>query len=169
MSSFDASGVVHRIKEQGFAFHDLLLHVGLGTFRPIQVDKLEDHAMHSETYSIGTDILNELRNPDAGPRVAVGTTSVRTIEDALRKLGDQPPTGNFSSEASLFLYPPTEFIGVDAMITNFHLPRSTLLCLISAFLTPEKTDGITWMKEIYAEALSKGYRFYSYGDAMLIL
>ena len=161
--------LITQLKEQGFAFHDLLLHVGLGTFRPIQVDKLEDHAMHSETYSIGTDILNELRNPDAGPRVAVGTTSVRTIEDALRKLGDQPPTGNFSSEASLFLYPPTEFIGVDAMITNFHLPRSTLLCLISAFLTPEKTDGITWMKEIYAEALSKGYRFYSYGDAMLIL
>ena len=125
--------------------------------------------MHSETYSIEADVLKELQNRHAGPRVAVGTTSLRTIEDVLRKVGDHEPTGNFSSEASLFLYPPAEFLGVDAMITNFHLPRSTLLCLISAFLTPGKTEGIEWMKEIYAEALSEGYRFYSYGDAMLIL
>ena len=157
------------LNSQGFTFHDLVLHVGLGTFRPIQVDQLENHAMHTETYSIGFEILSELRNPEAGPRVAVGTTSVRTIEDALRKVGEQKVSENFSSQARLFLYPPAEFLGVDAMITNFHLPRSTLLCLISAFLTPGKTDGIDWMKEIYAEALSEGYRFYSYGDAMLIV
>lgn len=161
--------LIRSLKSQGFTFHDLVLHVGLGTFRPIQVEKLEEHAMHSETYSIGADVLKELKNRHAGPRVAVGTTSVRTIEDTLRKVGDQDPSGTFSSEASLFLYPPAEFLGVDAMITNFHLPRSTLLCLISAFLTPGKTEGIEWMKEIYAEALSEGYRFYSYGDAMLIL
>jgi len=161
--------LIGELKGKGFTFHDLVLHVGLGTFRPIQVEKLQEHAMHSETYSIGSDVLQELQKPDAGPRVAIGTTSVRTIEDALRKLGEKTIEGNFSSEASLFLYPPAEFLGVDAMITNFHLPRSTLLCLISAFLTPGKTEGIAWMKEIYAEALSEGYRFYSYGDAMLIL
>ena len=163
--------LVSEMQAQGFAFHDLLLRVGLGTFKPIQSKKLEDHPMHSELYKISEATFLEIQNDKGAPRVAVGTTSVRTIEDALRKKAKEGTslTGAFSSEANLFLYPPEEFLGVDALITNFHLPRSTLLCLVSAFLTPRSTDGIEWLKKIYAEALREGYRFYSYGDAMLIL
>ena len=162
--------LISQLEDKGHEFHDLLLRVGLGTFRPIQAEQLEDHPMHSESYTIGKGALDALRVGKAGgTRVAIGTTSVRTIEDTLRKDSDTPVSAPFTSEANLFLYPPTEFLGVDALVTNFHLPRSTLLCLVSAFLTPGKTDGIQWLKEIYAEALDKGYRFYSYGDAMLIL
>jgi S-adenosylmethionine:tRNA ribosyltransferase-isomerase len=163
-------GLIDELEAQGFRFHDLLLRVGLGTFRPIQADTLEEHQMHSESYTIGQAALDALREGvEGGTRVAVGTTSVRTIEDTLRKDAESKVSAPFTSEANLFLYPPAEFLGVDALVTNFHLPRSTLLCLVSAFLTPGQTDGIQWLKEIYSEALAKGYRFYSYGDAMLIL
>jgi S-adenosylmethionine:tRNA ribosyltransferase-isomerase len=158
------------LQARGFLFHDLLLRVGLGTFKPIQTERLEEHLMHSEAYTIPPGTLAALQKDFTGPRVAIGTTSVRTIEDALRKLPTRTTKEQgFESEASLFLYPPEKFMGVDALITNFHLPRSTLLCLVSAFLTPGSIDGIEWLKKIYTEALQKGYRFYSYGDAMLIL
>ncbi|MBT6958545.1 MAG: tRNA preQ1(34) S-adenosylmethionine ribosyltransferase-isomerase QueA [Opitutae bacterium] len=158
------------LENRGFSFHDLLLHVGLGTFKPIQTEKLEEHPMHSEAYSIPPGTLAAMQQDAQRPRVAIGTTCVRTIEDALRKLPNKMvKTESFGSEASLFLYPPENFMGVDALITNFHLPRSTLLCLVAAFLTPGSIDGIKWLKKIYTEALKKGYRFYSYGDAMLIL
>ena len=161
------------LEVRGFVFHDLLLRIGLGTFKPIQVERLEEHPMHSEAYQIPAETLVALQNSQAGPRVAVGTTSVRTIEDALRKIQQadcrESHNSHYKGEASLFLYPPDSFLGVDALITNFHLPRSTLLCLVSAFLTPGSTDGIDWIKKIYAEAVREGYRFYSYGDAMLIL
>jgi S-adenosylmethionine:tRNA ribosyltransferase-isomerase len=100
--------------------------------------------------------------------VAVGTTSVRSIEDFLA--GHRAPLGEARvSEASLFIYPPYRFRGVDALITNFHQPRSTLLCLVAAFLTPGSVDGIGWLMELYAGAVSARYRFLSYGDSMLIL
>src|SRR5690606_28717791 len=100
--------------------------------------------------------------------------SVRTLEDFFRKHSAadasspdaRPP---FLGEAAIYLYPPTRFAAVDALVTNFHQPRSTLLCLVSAFLAPGSTDGIAWLKEIYAEAIAREYRFFSYGDAMLIL
>ena len=196
-----------RIGAQGVAFADLTLHVGLGTFRPIATDRIEDHPIHREVYEI-PDATQQALFATPGRRIAVGTTSVRTIEDylsrqphleshregsaaargdpaprlardlasaetagllrrsALRKDG---PVEGFIGEASIFIYPPRRFLGVDALITNFHQPRSTLLCLVSAFLTPGSTDGIAWLKEIYADAVAREYRFFSYGDAMLIL
>jgi S-adenosylmethionine:tRNA ribosyltransferase-isomerase len=146
---------------------DLTLHVGLGTFRPITADVVSDHEIHRETYEIPVATQQRLFDRSVR-RIAVGTTSVRSIEDFLNHHAaafDHP----FVGEASLFLYPPASFRGVDALITNFHQPRSTLLCLVAAFLAPGSTDGIAWLREIYAEAISRRYRFFSYGDAMLIL
>ena len=146
---------------------DLTLHVGLGTFRPITADQIEDHVIHREVYEISRSSQNALFET-SGRRVAIGTTSVRTIEDFLSK-HSSPLGHDGADEAGIFIYPPRNFSGVDALITNFHQPRSTLLCLVSAFLTPGSVDGIAWLKEIYAEAIAREYRFFSYGDAMLIL
>ncbi len=161
---------------QGVTFADLTLHVGLGTFRPIMSEKIEDHAIHREVYEIPAATQRALF-AGAGRRIAVGTTSVRSIEDFLSRSPeghreaprDDTPKTDFLGEAGIFIYPPRVFRGVDVLITNFHQPRSTLLCLVSAFLTPGSTDGIAWLKEIYAEAVAREYRFFSYGDAMLIL
>jgi S-adenosylmethionine:tRNA ribosyltransferase-isomerase len=147
-------------------FADLTLHVGLGTFRPISTDRIEDHPIHREIYEIPTATQQALFAP-SGRRIAVGTTSVRSIED-FREKHPHPVGHDYLGEAGIFIYPPRTFQGVDALITNFHQPRSTLLCLVSAFLTPGSTDGIGWMKDIYAEAVAREYRFFSYGDAMLI-
>jgi S-adenosylmethionine:tRNA ribosyltransferase-isomerase len=147
---------------------DLTLHVGLGTFRPIATETVEAHPIHGEIYEIPDETQRALFPPLAGRRVAVGTTSVRSIEDFLAR--HEAPLGrSHIAEASLFIYPPRAFRGVDALLTNFHQPRSTLLCLVAAFLTPGSDEGIEWLMEIYAEAVGDGYRFLSYGDAMLIL
>jgi S-adenosylmethionine:tRNA ribosyltransferase-isomerase len=106
--------------------------------------------------------------PLPGRRIAVGTTSVRTVEDFLAHHA-APLDHPYLAEADIFIYPPRTFRGIDALITNFHQPRSTLLCLVSAFLTPGSTEGIPWLRTIYAEAIARDYRFFSYGDAMLIL
>ena len=156
-----------RIAGQQVAFADVTLHVGLGTFKPITVERIEDHAIHREVYEMPVSTQQALFSPP-GRRIAVGTTSVRSIEDFLST--HSTPTGRDRfGEAGIFIYPPRTFRGVDALITNFHQPRSTLLCLVSAFLSPGSTDGIAWLKEIYAEAVAREYRFFSYGDAMLIL
>ena len=155
------------LQAQGVNFADLTLHVGLGTFRPIMSEHVEDHAIHREIYEIPANTQRALFAP-AGRRIAVGTTAVRTVEDFLSR--HSAPLGrDFLAEAGLFIYPPRRFAGIDALITNFHQPRSTLLCLVSAFLTPGSTEGIAWLKEIYAEAVAREYRFFSYGDAMLVL
>lgn len=153
---------------QGVSFEDLTLHVGLGTFRPISTDTVEAHEIHREIYEVPVSAQRALFPPRQGRRIAVGTTSVRSIEDFLAK-HEKPLSENYLGEANLFVYPPRLFKGVDAMITNFHQPRSTLLCLVASFLAPGSLDGITWLKEIYAEAVAREYRFFSYGDAMLIL
>lgn len=146
---------------------DVTLHVGLGTFRPIATERIEDHVIHREVYEVPAATQAALFAP-TGRRVVVGTTSLRTLEDFRRK--HATPTGaDVYDEAALFIYPPADFLAADALITNFHQPRSTLLCLVSAFLAPGSTDGIAWLKEIYAEAVARDYRFFSYGDAMLIL
>ncbi|MGF1483789.1 MAG: tRNA preQ1(34) S-adenosylmethionine ribosyltransferase-isomerase QueA [Opitutales bacterium] len=158
-----------KIADQGFSYFDLSLHVGLDTFQPIQTERVEAHTIHTETYVIPPQTRAAALDAGAGPRVAVGTTSLRALEDFARKQATTSPSQPWVERASLFIYPPAEFFATDALITNFHLPRSTLLCLVSAFLTPGKTDGIEWLKQVYTEAIAREYRFFSYGDAMLIL
>ena len=159
--------VLDRLGAAGATCHDLTLHVGRGTFRPIQTDEIEAHQIHHECYEVPAATQAALFAA-AGRRLAVGTTSVRTIEDFLAK--HAAPTGaNCLDEAGLFIHPPRSFRGVEALITNFHQPRSTLLCLVAAFLAPGRTAGIAWLQELYAEAIARRYRFFSYGDAMLIL
>ncbi len=161
-------GLLSSLEERGVRTADLTLHVGLGTFRPIATETVEAHPIHSEIYEIPARTQSALFPPLGGRRVAVGTTTVRSIEDFLASR--QAPLGESRvSEASLFIYPPYAFRGVDALITNFHQPRSTLLCLVAAFLAPGSEDGIGWLMDIYADAVSRKYRFLSYGDAMLIL
>ena len=159
-----------RLAAMGIRPADLTLHVGLGTFKPIATETVAAHAIHHELYEIPPATQRALFPPRAGRRVAVGTTSVRTVEDFLAKHDSPlPDGGSCVAEAEIFIYPPRTLQGVDALITNFHQPRSTLLCLVATFLSPGSTDGISWLQEIYREAIARRYRFFSYGDAMLIL
>lgn len=162
-----SESVLEQLQQNGHHFHDLTLHVGLGTFKPIEVEDLRDHQMHSELYEIPSKTLKQTHHQ---PILAVGTTSMRAIEDAHRKdvFNSHKVDHPYVDQAQLFIYPPAQF-RTDALITNFHLPKSTLLCLVSAFLTPDSEDGIKWLREIYLAALKEGYKFYSYGDAMLII
>lgn len=156
-----------RLAARGIESSDLVLHVGLGTFRPIATETVEQHPIHTELYEIPVSTQQALFAP-AGRRVAVGTTAVRSIED-FRTRQSAPARTTFVAASSLYVYPPRTFQAVDALITNFHLPRSTLLCLVAAFLAPGSTAGIAWLREIYAQAVTEKYRFLSYGDAMLIV
>jgi S-adenosylmethionine:tRNA ribosyltransferase-isomerase len=153
---------------QGVRTAEVTLHVGLGTFKPITTENVEAHDIHRELYELPVATQHALFPPLPGRRVAVGTTTVRSVEDFLAT-HSAPTDRPHLAEAGLYIYPPRLFRGVDALITNFHQPRSTLLCLTAAFLTPGETGGIAWLREIYAEAIAREYRFFSYGDAMLIL
>lgn len=164
--------LLETIAALGVLTHEVTLHVGLGTFKPIATQSVAEHAIHREVYEVPLSTQQALfdHRPPRSRRIAVGTTSVRAIEAFLRehdapRQDGQPHLG----EADLYLFPPATFRGVDGLITNFHQPRSTLLCLVSSFLTPGSEEGIAWLKEIYAEAIAARYRFFSYGDAMLIL
>lgn len=160
-------GLLGEIKALGVRTADLTLHVGLGTFRPISTATVEAHPIHGELYEIPAETQRALFPPLSGRRIAVGTTSARAIEDFLAD--HAAPLGrSHASEARLYIHPPRAFRGVDALITNFHQPRSTLLCLVAAFLAPGSADGVDWLMDIYAEAVSRRYRFFSYGDAMLV-
>ncbi len=133
------------------------LHVGLGTFQPLHTDVVEQARLHSEVFEI--DARNAERIAAAGRRVAVGTTTVRTLETVELRGGMRPMTG----ETDLFIYPGFEFRATDAMLTNFHLPRSSLLVLVCAFA------GREFVLDAYGHAVRERYRFFSYGDCMLIL
>jgi S-adenosylmethionine:tRNA ribosyltransferase-isomerase len=152
-----------RVRSGGVAICEVTLHVGIGTFRPIQVERLEDHTMHQEWGRIDGQTAELIRSRRAagGRCIAVGTTSVRVLESAARSNSGE--LAAWQGETDLFIRPPYEFQAVDALMTNFHLPRSSLLVLVSAFATSELT------KRAYQTAIEQEYRFYSYGDAMLIV
>ena len=153
--------LVARLATRGVVVHRLTLHVGAGTFAPVRVEDTRDHKMHSEWGSIDAataEALNSVRE-DGGRVVCVGTTSARLLESAADANGRLRP---FSGRTDIFITPGYEFRVVDALITNFHLPRSTLFMLVSAF------SGLEVMRAAYAHAVQAGYRFYSYGDACLL-
>lgn len=145
------------------------LHVGVGTFTPVKAERLEEHRMHSERFQVPPSTADAIHRAKAEGRriVAVGTTSLRVLETVARQHGGVVVAGEGRSE--LFLYPPARFFVVDALLTNFHLPRSTLVMLVSAFAAPESTTGRELVLRAYAQAIREGYRFFSYGDAMLLL
>lgn len=153
--------LIKRIEEKGIKIAYLTLHVGLGTFRPVSVENVEDHLMHSEYYSISkesADIINTTKK-NGGRVIAVGTTSVRTLETASEKDGTVIPS---SGDTRIFIYPGYKFKAVDCLITNFHLPESTLLMLVSALASKEN------IMKAYECAVTEKYRFFSFGDAMFI-
>ena len=142
----------------------ITLHVGAGTFAPMRVERLEDHRMHSEWFEVGPETVQAVRETQAagGRVVAVGTTTVRTLESAAR-LSSVPGTLQAASgETSLFITPGFQFQVVDTLITNFHLPKSTLMVLVSTFA------GHEHVRALYAHAIAQRYRFFSYGDAMML-
>jgi S-adenosylmethionine:tRNA ribosyltransferase-isomerase len=154
--------LIAEIEAGGIALHRLTLHVGAGTFLPVKVEDTRDHRMHAEwgTLSAQTaDALNATR-ANGGRLIAVGTTALRLLESAADENGTLHP---FSGETSIFIEPGYRFRAVDALITNFHLPRSTLFMLVAAFA------GLDLMRRAYTHAIERKYRFYSYGDACLLL
>lgn len=154
--------LLNELALRGVRISKVTLHVGVGTFRPVEVEDPADHTMHAEIYRIPAEVASAVnRCKVEGGRVwAVGTTVVRTLESGAGEDGRLRPG---AGETSLFIRPPYQFRVVDGLITNFHLPRSTLLMLVGAFA------GYDRMREAYDVAIREGYRFYSYGDAMVIL
>jgi S-adenosylmethionine:tRNA ribosyltransferase-isomerase len=152
----------------------LTLHVGLGTFAPVKAEKLSAHKMHEERFEIPeatARAINEAKR-DGGRVIAVGTTTLRVLESAAHKCEQGSSVACVkagSGRTRIFIYPPHDFKIVDALLTNFHLPRSTLLMLVSAFAAPNETRGRDLVLAAYAEAIEQRYRFFSYGDAMFIV
>ena len=153
--------LLEKLKDKGVRIAYITLHTGVGTFRPVVSDLVEDHKMFSEEYQISGETSEEIKSvKEKGKRlIAVGTTVVRCLEDCYSKHGGIVPVRD---EASIFMYPPFKMKAVDAMITNFHFPKSTLLMLVSAFA------GKDFVLRAYQEAVKERYRFFSFGDAMFI-
>ncbi|WP_337054852.1 tRNA preQ1(34) S-adenosylmethionine ribosyltransferase-isomerase QueA [Pseudoxanthomonas sp. USHLN014] len=149
-----------RLKAQGVQFGHITLHVGAGTFQAMRVEDVREHRMHSEWLNVGAELVQQIRRTRAagGRVIAVGTTVVRALESATREGQLQP----FAGETRIFIFPGYRITSVDALITNFHLPESTLLMLVSAFA------GKARILQAYRHAVAQGYRFFSYGDAMLL-
>lgn len=154
--------LLEKIKAKGVEILEVLLHVGLGTFRPVKEDNIENHEMHSEYFEITAEVADKINNAKREGRrvIAVGTTSVRVLESGVDENGLLQPQ---KRETKIFIYPPYKFKIVDALITNFHLPESTLIMLIAAFI-----GDIDKTLELYKIAVQEKYRFFSFGDAMFI-
>lgn len=154
--------LLDKIRERGTETIEVLLHVGLGTFRPVQTDDVESHKMHSEHWEISAEAAEQLNKAKIDKKriICVGTTSVRVLESAVGDDGLFKPS---HGETEIFIYPPYKFKAVDALLTNFHLPESTLIMLVSAFCGREQTLAV------YREAVKEKYRFFSFGDACLFL
>ena len=153
--------LLQKVRDMGVAIAPVMLHVGLGTFRPVKAERVDEHVMHTEFISVSkesADLINE-RRAAGGRVIAVGTTSCRTLESVTDEQGIVHPV---SGDTGIFIYPGYRFRAVDALITNFHLPESTLLMLVSAFYN---RDAVL---EAYRSAVQKEYRFFSFGDAMFI-
>jgi S-adenosylmethionine:tRNA ribosyltransferase-isomerase len=152
--------IFEELKSRGIEMTHLTLHVGLGTFKPITADTLTNHAMHTERYEISAAAAAAINRAKAQHRrvIAVGTTSARVLES--QPAGDEIEPK--SSETAIFIYPPYRWKHVDALITNFHLPRSTLIALVAALV------GLDEQRRVYAEAIAEKYRFFSYGDGSLL-
>ena len=150
-----------KIKTKGIEIIEVTLHIGLGTFRPVNVEDTKDHVMHSEIYEINEDAARRLNGAKANNRriIAVGTTSVRTLEANYSKYGCFKAT---REATNIFIQPGYEFKAVDSIITNFHLPKSTLIMLVSSFM------GLEFTQEVYKHAVDSRYRFFSFGDSMFI-
>ena len=154
--------LLDRVRQMGVQVGEVTLHVGIGTFRPIQTESLDEHQMHFEWGCLDESTCGLIRERrDHGGRcLAVGTTTVRVLESAARAATNLQP---WQGETDIFIRPPFHFNVIDGLLTNFHLPRSSLLVLVSAFATRDLA------LEAYRKAIEQEYRFYSYGDAMLIL
>lgn len=154
--------LLKRMEDIGVRIGYVTLHVGLGTFRPVTVERIEEHSMHAEYYEVPEETakLIEDTRREGGRLICVGTTSVRTLESVASQRGRIVPCSGWTD---IFIYPGYSFKAVDGMVTNFHLPQSTLLMLVSAFA------GKQAVMKAYEEAVQEGYRFFSFGDAMLIL
>ena len=153
--------LLQQLKDKGVQIEYVTLHVGLGTFRPVKADKIENHTMHSEFYKIDVDTAQRLNTAKKQGKkiIAVGTTSVRTLESAVN---DEQMLEKLEDNTNIFIYPPYNFKFVDSIITNFHLPESTLIMMISAFSGKENVF------KAYQNAIENEYRFFSFGDAMFI-
>lgn len=161
---FDES-LLDALKQKGVDLAFVTLHVGAGTFQPVRVEKIEDHHMHSEYAEVPVEVIEKINATRArgGRVIAVGTTSVRSLETAAQQsLKQNQPLSPFFGDTSIFIYPGYQYQVVDALITNFHLPGSTLIMLVSAFA------GYDHVMKAYREAVDSKYRFFSYGDAMFI-
>jgi len=166
--------LLEKIRVLGVEVCFVTLHVGLGTFAPVKAESLAEHVMHEERFEISEATARTVNNAKCADRrvIAVGTTSVRVLESAAVAAGSDRDSFQIKAgpgRTRIFIHPPRAFKIVDALVTNFHLPCSTLLMLVSAFATPGETRGRETILAAYAEAVREQYRFFSYGDAMLIL